>query len=117
MLILRSLKMSLLPNLASAEDILHDLGAFSMISSDSQAMQRLAEVIIRTWQTSHKIKVQRRSINLQGTEQKADNFLAKIYVAKYTINPAIAHGIAQYMGSVEEGKLTDLCLLRSHFLA
>lgn len=99
----------------AAEDILHDLGAFSMISSDSQAMGRVGEVIIRTWQTSHKMKVQRGSLNPQGTEQKADNFRAKRYVAKYTINPAIAHGIAQYVGSVEEGKLADLCLWRPAF--
>ena len=99
----------------AAEDILHDLGAFSMISSDSQAMGRGGEVIIRTWQTSHKMKVQRGTLNPQGTEQKADNFRAKRYVAKYTINPAIAHGIAEYVGSVEEGKLADLCLWRSAF--
>ncbi|MEH2120485.1 urease subunit alpha [Nostoc sp.] len=99
----------------AAEDILHDLGAFSMISSDSQAMGRVGEVIIRTWQTSHKMKVQRGTLNPQGTEQKADNFRAKRYVAKYTINPAIAHGIAEYVGSVEEGKLADLCLWRSAF--
>lgn len=99
----------------AAEDILHDLGAFSMISSDSQAMGRVGEVIIRTWQTSHKMKVQRGTLNPQGNEQKADNFRAKRYVAKYTINPAIAHGIAQYVGSVEEGKLADLCLWRSAF--
>ncbi|MEH2374679.1 urease subunit alpha [Nostoc sp.] len=99
----------------AAEDILHDLGAFSMISSDSQAMGRVGEVIIRTWQTSHKMKVQRGSLNPQGTEQKADNFRAKRYVAKYTINSAIAHGIAQYVGSVEEGKLADLCLWHPAF--
>ena len=99
----------------AAEDILHDLGAFSMISSDSQAMGRVGEVIIRTWQTSHKMKVQRGSLNPHGTEQKADNFRAKRYVAKYTINPAIAHGIAEYVGSVEEGKLADLCLWRPAF--
>ncbi|MFW9257396.1 urease subunit alpha [Nostoc sp. CALU 546] len=99
----------------AAEDILHDLGAFSMISSDSQAMGRVGEVIIRTWQTSHKMKVQRGTLNPEGTEQKADNFRAKRYVAKYTINPAIAHGIAQYVGSVEEGKLADLCLWRPAF--
>ncbi|MEH2170210.1 MAG: urease subunit alpha [Nostoc sp.] len=99
----------------AAEDILHDLGAFSMISSDSQAMGRVGEVIIRTWQTSHKMKMQRGTLNPQGTEQRADNFRAKRYVAKYTINPAIAHGIAQYVGSVEEGKLADLCLWRSAF--
>ena len=99
----------------AAEDILHDLGAFSMISSDSQAMGRVGEVIIRTWQTSHKMKVQRGTLNPQGTDQKADNFRAKRYVAKYTINPAIAHGIAEYVGSVEEGKLADLCLWRPAF--
>ncbi|WP_138501189.1 urease subunit alpha [Nostoc sp. PA-18-2419] len=99
----------------AAEDILHDLGAFSMISSDSQAMGRVGEVIIRTWQTSHKMKVQRGIINPQGTDQPADNFRAKRYVAKYTINPAIAHGIADYVGSVEQGKLADLCLWRPAF--
>jgi urease subunit alpha len=99
----------------AAEDILHDLGAFSMIASDSQAMGRVGEVIIRTWQTSHKMKVQRGTLNPQATEQKADNFRAKRYVAKYTINPAITHGIAEYVGSVEEGKLADLCLWRPAF--
>ncbi|MFN6540220.1 MAG: urease subunit alpha [Nostoc sp. EkiNYC01] len=99
----------------AAEDILHDLGAFSMISSDSQAMGRVGEVIIRTWQTSHKMKMQRGILNPQGAEEKADNFRAKRYVAKYTINPAIAHGIAEYVGSVEEGKLADLCLWRPAF--
>lgn len=99
----------------AAEDILHDLGAFSMISSDSQAMGRVGEVIIRTWQTSHKMKVQRGILNPQGDEQRADNFRAKRYVAKYTINPAITHGISQYVGSVEEGKLADLCLWRPAF--
>jgi urease subunit alpha len=99
----------------AAEDILHDLGAFSMISSDSQAMGRVGEVIIRTWQTSHKMKVQRGTLKPQESEQKADNFRAKRYVAKYTINPAIAHGIAEYVGSVEEGKLADLCLWRPAF--
>ncbi|AUS99210.1 urease subunit alpha [Nostoc sp. CENA543] len=96
----------------AAEDILHDLGAFSMISSDSQAMGRVGEVIIRTWQTAHKMKVQRGS--LVG-ETAADNLRAKRYVAKYTINPATAHGIAEYVGSVEEGKLADLCLWRPAF--
>jgi urease subunit alpha len=99
----------------AAEDILHDLGAFSMISSDSQAMGRVGEVIIRTWQTGHKMKVQRGDLSLGGEETKADNFRAKRYVAKYTINPAIAHGISQYVGSVEEGKLADLCLWRPAF--
>ncbi|HIK05912.1 MAG TPA: urease subunit alpha [Trichormus sp. M33_DOE_039] len=96
----------------AAEDILHDLGAFSMIASDSQAMGRVGEVIIRTWQTAHKMKVQRGSL---GTDGEADNLRAKRYVAKYTINPAITHGIAEYVGSVEEGKLADLCLWRPAF--
>jgi urease subunit alpha len=96
----------------AAEDILHDLGAFSMIASDSQAMGRVGEVIIRTWQTAHKMKVQRGSLAGDG---EADNLRAKRYVAKYTINPAITHGIAQYVGSVEEGKLADLCLWRPAF--
>jgi urease subunit alpha len=94
----------------AAEDILHDLGAFSMISSDSQAMGRIGEVILRTWQTGHKMKVQRGA--LPQDSERNDNFRAKRYVAKYTINPAIAHGIADYVGSVEVGKLADLCLWR-----
>jgi urease subunit alpha len=92
----------------AAEDILHDLGAFSMISSDSQAMGRIGEVIIRTWQTGHKMKVQRGA--LPQDSARNDNFRAKRYVAKYTINPAITHGIANYVGSIEVGKLADLCL-------
>lgn len=105
----------------AAEDILHDLGAFSMISSDSQAMGRVGEVIIRTWQTAHKMKVQRGFLpspngqDARSTSTEDDNFRAKRYVAKYTINPAIAHGIAEYVGSVEEGKLADLCLWRPAF--
>ncbi|MEW5861908.1 MAG: urease subunit alpha [Cyanobacteriota bacterium] len=104
----------------AAEDILHDLGAFSMIASDSQAMGRVGEVIIRTWQTAHKMKVQRGNLSpaplLEGEGQEmADNFRAKRYVAKYTINPAITHGISQYVGSVEAGKLADLCLWRPAF--
>ncbi|MBW4418101.1 MAG: urease subunit alpha [Myxacorys californica WJT36-NPBG1] len=94
----------------AAEDILHDMGAFSMISSDSQAMGRIGEVIIRTWQTGHKMKVQRGA--LAGDTSRHDNHRAKRYIAKYTINPAIAHGIAQYVGSVEPGKIADLCLWR-----
>jgi len=90
----------------AAEDILHDLGAFSMMSSDSQAMGRVGEVIIRTWQTAHKMKVQRGALN--GGEN--DNFRVKRYIAKYTINPAITHGISHLVGSVEEGKLADLVL-------
>jgi urease subunit alpha len=94
----------------AAEDILHDLGAFSMISSDSQAMGRIGEVIIRTWQTGHKMKDQRGA--LPQDSDRNDNTRAKRYVAKYTINPAITHGIANYVGSVEVGKLADLCLWR-----
>ncbi|KJH73654.1 urease subunit alpha [Aliterella atlantica] len=97
----------------AAEDILHDLGAFSMISSDSQAMGRVGEVIIRTWQTAHKMKVQRG--HLAEDSDRNDNFRAKRYIAKYAINPAIAHGISQYVGSIEVGKLADLCLWRPAF--
>jgi urease subunit alpha len=92
----------------AAEDILHDLGALSMMSSDSQAMGRVGEVIIRTWQTAHKMKVQRGS--LPGDGERNDNARAKRYIAKYTINPAIAQGFADEVGSVEEGKLADLVL-------
>ena len=102
----------------AAEDILHDLGAFSMISSDSQAMGRVGEVIIRTWQSAHKMKVQRGILNGQdarSTDGDNDNFRAKRYIAKYTINPAITHGISQYVGSIEEGKLADLCLWKPAF--
>ncbi|MCY7283252.1 MAG: urease subunit alpha, partial [Cyanobacteria bacterium CAN_BIN43] len=94
----------------AAEDILHDLGAFSMISSDSQAMGRIGEVIIRTWQTGHKMKVQRGALPQDG--DRNDNHRAKRYIAKYTINPAITHGIANHVGSIEVGKLADLCLWR-----
>jgi urease subunit alpha len=92
----------------AAEDILHDLGALSMMSSDSQAMGRVGEVIIRTWQTAHKMKQQRGS--LPGDNERNDNMRVKRYVAKYTINPAIAQGFAQEIGSIEEGKLADLVL-------
>jgi urease subunit alpha len=92
----------------AAEDILHDLGALSMMSSDSQAMGRVGEVIIRTWQTAHKMKQQRGS--LLGDSERNDNARAKRYVAKYTINPAIAQGFAHEIGSIEEGKLADLVL-------
>jgi urease subunit alpha len=92
----------------AAEDILHDLGALSMMSSDSQAMGRVGEVIIRTWQTADKMKRQRGP--LAGDTARNDNFRAKRYVAKYTINPAIAHGVAKHIGSVEKGKLADLVL-------
>jgi urease subunit alpha len=97
----------------AAEDILHDLGAFSIISSDSQAMGRVGEVIIRTWQTAHKMKTQRGALH-QDCDRN-DNFRAKRYIAKHTINPAITHGISKYVGSVEVGKLADLCLWRPAF--
>jgi urease subunit alpha len=92
----------------AAEDILHDLGAFSMISSDSQAMGRVGEVIIRTWQTADKMKRQRGRLKEETGDN--DNFRAKRYVAKYTINPAIAQGISRYVGSIEVGKLADLVI-------
>jgi len=108
----------------AAEDILHDLGAFAMISSDSQAMGRVGEVIIRTWQTAHKMKLQRgfltQTNSASNTEQVLgdnDNFRAKRYIAKYTINPAITHGIAHEIGSVEVGKLADLVLWNPAFFA
>jgi urease subunit alpha len=97
----------------AAEDILHDLGAFSMISSDSQAMGRVGEVIIRTWQTANKMKIQRGL--LKGEVSDHDNFRAKRYVSKYTITPAITHGIAHEVGSVEVGKLADLVLWKPKF--
>ena len=97
----------------AAEDILHDLGAFSMISSDSQAMGRVGEVITRTWQTAHKMKVQRGS--LPEDPSRHDNFRVKRYVAKYTINPALTHGISHEVGSVEVGKLADLVLWKPAF--
>lgn len=97
----------------AAEDILHDLGAFSMISSDSQAMGRVGEVVIRTWQTAHKMKLQRGS--LAGDSVRNDNHRIRRYIAKYTINPAIAHGIAHEVGSIEVGKLADLVLWRPGF--
>ena len=99
----------------AAEDILHDLGAFSMIASDSQAMGRVGEVITRTWQTAHKMKVQRGS--LQGDPSHHDNARAKRYIAKYTINPAITHGIAHEVGSIEVGKLADLVMWKPAFFA
>ena len=97
----------------AAEDILQDLGAFSMISSDSQAMGRVGEVITRTWQTAHKMKVQRGS--LPEDNARHDNFRIKRYIAKYTINPAISHGISHEVGSVEVGKLADLVLWQPAF--
>ena len=97
----------------AAEDVLHDLGVFSMISSDSQAMGRVGEVIIRTWQTADKMKKQRGK--LEEDKGVGDNFRVKRYIAKYTINPAIAHGIADYVGSVEVGKLADLVVWNPAF--
>src|SRR6187401_412226 len=102
----------------AAEDILHDLGALSMISSDSQAMGRVGEVLIRTWQTAHKMKVQRGPLEPSGSSNNAsrnDNFRVKRYVAKYTINPAITHGIAHEVGSIEKGKLADIVLWKPAF--
>ena len=113
----------------AAEDILHDTGAFSMMSSDSQAMGRVGEVVIRTWQTAHKMKLQRgwlaprRSAAAAVADAVAvvedstanDNFRVKRYIAKYTINPAITHGIAHEVGSIEPGKLADLVLWRPAF--
>ena len=92
----------------AAEDILHDMGAFSIIASDSQAMGRVGEVIIRTWQTAHKMKVQRG--RLPDEKGDNDNLRVRRYIAKYTINPAIAHGISGHIGSIEPGKRADLCL-------
>jgi len=97
----------------AAEDILHDIGAISMMSSDSQAMGRVGEVVMRTWQTAHKMKVQRGP--LAPDTSRADNFRVKRYIAKYTINPAITHGIAHAVGSVEVGKIADLVLWKPAF--
>ncbi|MGB5012098.1 MAG: urease subunit alpha, partial [Candidatus Dechloromonas phosphoritropha] len=97
----------------AAEDILHDLGAFSMMSSDSQAMGRVGEVIIRTWQAAHKMKLQHGA--LPEDSARNDNFRVKRYIAKYTINPALTHGIAHTVGSVEVGKLADLVLWKPAF--
>jgi urease subunit alpha len=101
----------------AAEDVLHDLGAFSMISSDSQAMGRVGEVIMRTWQTAHKMRVQRGSLSERGASDPAthDNARIKRYIAKYTINPALTHGIAHEVGSVEVGKWADLVLWKPAF--
>jgi urease subunit alpha len=97
----------------AAEDILHDLGAISMMSSDSQAMGRVGEVVMRTWQTAHKMRVQRGLLPEEGSD--CDNFRVKRYIAKYTINPAITHGIAHEVGSLEVGKLADIVLWRPAF--
>ena len=97
----------------AAEDILHDMGAFSIIASDSQAMGRVGEVVIRTWQTAHKMRVQRGRLPEETGDN--DNLRVRRYVAKYTINPAIAHGIAHEIGSVEVGKRADLCLWKPAF--
>ncbi|TAJ24714.1 MAG: urease subunit alpha [Nitrospirae bacterium] len=101
----------------AAEDILHDMGAISIMSSDSQAMGRVGEVIIRTWQTAHKMKVQRGQLATDGklAKQPHDNFRARRYVAKYTINPALTHGIAHEVGSLEAGKLADLAIWKPAF--
>jgi len=92
----------------AAEDILHDMGAFSIIASDSQAMGRVGEVLIRTWQTADKMKRQRG--RLPDEQGENDNFRVRRYIAKYTINPAIAHGVSEHIGSIEVGKLADLVL-------
>ncbi|MBB6132803.1 urease subunit alpha [Massilia aurea] len=97
----------------AAEDILHDLGAISMMSSDSQAMGRVGETIMRTWQTAHKMKTQRGA--LAGDSSRNDNARVKRYIAKYTINPAITHGIAHVVGSLEVGKIADIVLWRPAF--
>jgi urease subunit alpha len=100
------------PETIAAEDILHDLGAISMMSSDSQAMGRVGEVVLRTWQTAHKMRQQRGPL---AGDSSADNTRIKRYLAKYTINPAIAHGISDVVGSIEAGKLADLVLWRPAF--
>ena len=97
----------------AAEDILHDIGAISMFSSDSQAMGRVGEVILRTWQTAHKMKQQRGA--LSGDSARNDNFRVKRYIAKYTINPAIAHGISHEVGSIELGKWADIVIWKPAF--
>jgi urease subunit alpha len=102
----------------AAEDVLHDLGAISMMSSDTPAMGRIGELIIRTWQTAHKMKLQRGHLSSNGAKggsEQNDNFRAKRYVAKYTINPAITHGVAHEVGSIEVGKVADLVLWKPAF--
>ena len=102
------------PETIAAEDILHDMGVFSMMSSDSQAMGRVSEVITRTWQTAHKMKLQRGYLP-EDEKNSNDNFRVKRYIAKYTINPAITHGISEYVGSMEAGKLADIVLWKPAF--
>ncbi|MDX1326750.1 MAG: urease subunit alpha, partial [Arenibacter sp.] len=97
------------PETIAAEDLLHDMGVFSIMSSDSQAMGRVGETITRTWQTAHKNKIQQGFLK-EDKKIKADNFRAKRYVAKYSINPAIAHGISQHVGSIEPNKMADMVL-------
>jgi len=104
------------PETIAAEDILHDLGVFSMMSSDSQAMGRVSEIIIRTWQTAHKMKIQRGALP-EDAATGNDNFRVKRYISKYTINPAITHGISSYVGSIETGKLADLVLWKPALFA
>ncbi len=103
------------PETIAAEDLLHDLGAFSIMSSDSQAMGRIGEVVIRTWQTAHKMKTQFGKLEAPASHAAADNFRALRYIAKYTINPALAHGIAHEVGSIEPGKLADLVVWKPAF--
>src|SRR5690606_14300113 len=103
------------PETIAAEDLLHDLGAFSMMSSDSQAMGRVGEVITRTWQTAHKMKTQFGALTGGGAHGAADNFRALRYVAKYTINPAITHGIAHEVGSLQIGRLADIVVWKPAF--
>jgi len=109
------------PETMAAEDVLHDLGAISMMSSDSQAMGRVGEVIARTWQTAHVMKAARGalpsppSLGFGGARRGNDNFRIRRYLAKYTINPARAHGISDYVGSIEVGKLADLVLWHPAF--
>jgi urease subunit alpha len=103
------------PETIAAEDLLHDIGAFSIMSSDSQAMGRIGEVVIRTWQTAHKMKTQFGKLDAPAGHAAADNFRALRYIAKYTINPAIAHGIAHEVGSIEVGKLADLVVWKPAF--
>ncbi len=101
------------PETMAAEDVLHDMGAISIMASDSQAMGRVGEVVCRTWQTAHKMKSERGP--LTGDSERSDNARIKRYIAKYTINPAIAHGVSEHVGSVEVGKLADLCLWQPAF--